>query len=97
MLYSFLNGLPPPICLIAHNGHLYGFPLLKAEMENIGTTLNRQTMCEDSHAGIQNIFKERDEVMKIQDVEIEEAKQTEDRMIIEDKHGLHYLVCTIQQ
>ena len=39
MLNSFLNRLPSPACLIAHNGDLYDFNLLKAEMENIRTAL----------------------------------------------------------
>ena len=65
------------MCLIAHNGDIFDFPLLKAEMNNIGTTLNSEKISADSYTGIKEIFKKRDEVTKIQDAEIEEAKQTE--------------------
>jgi hypothetical protein len=41
MISSFLNCLPSPVCLIVHNGDLYDFSLSKAEMDNIGKTLNK--------------------------------------------------------
>ena len=64
MLSSVLNRLPSPVCLIAHNGDLYDFPLLQEEMDNIGTSLNSQIMCADSYTGIKDIFKKRNEVKK---------------------------------
>ena len=85
MLNSFLNRLPSPVCLIAHNGDLYDFPLLKAEMENIGTALSSEIMCADSYTGIKDIFKKRDEIIQIQDSEILEAKQIKERQIIEEE------------
>ena len=36
LLNSFIDWLPTPLCLVAHNGDLYDFPLLKAELENAG-------------------------------------------------------------
>ena len=32
---SFLSRLKPPVCLIAHNGYGFDFPLLRAEVENL--------------------------------------------------------------
>ena len=52
-------------------------------MNNIGTTLNSEKISADSYTGIKDIFKKRDEVTKIQDAEIEEAKQTKARKAIE--------------
>jgi three prime repair exonuclease-1 len=42
MLNIFLTRLPSPVCIVAHNGNLYDFPLLKAEMEKAGTKLESQ-------------------------------------------------------
>ena len=57
MLNSFINRLPSPVCLLAHNGDVYDFPLLKPELENIGKTLNRQIRCSDSYIGIKEVFR----------------------------------------
>ena len=32
LINNFLSSLPSPICLVAHNGNAYDFPLLKAEL-----------------------------------------------------------------
>ena len=39
MLNMFLDRLPAPVCLVAHNGDFYDFPLLKAELEKVGVQL----------------------------------------------------------
>lgn len=36
IVLSFLNRLKRPVCLIAHNGSQFDFPLLKAEIEKLG-------------------------------------------------------------
>jgi DNA polymerase III epsilon subunit-like protein len=59
LLKNFLVRLPSPICLVAHNGSLYDFPLLKAEMKKTGTALGSQILCADSYVGIREIFKKR--------------------------------------
>ena len=57
LLNSFLARLPAPLCLVAHNGDLYDFPLLKAELEKAGITLPPDTLCADSYVGMKEIFK----------------------------------------
>jgi DNA polymerase III epsilon subunit-like protein len=57
LINNFLARLPGPLCLVAHNGDLYDFPLLKAELEKAKTTLLSKTLCADSYVGIQEIFK----------------------------------------
>ena len=42
-------------------------------------------MCADFYTGIKDIFIKRDEVMKIQDEEIEEATRTKERIFIEEE------------
>ena len=60
LLNSFLDRLPSPVCLVAHNGDLYDFPLLKAEMEHSGTELGYHLLCADSYVGIKELFKNKD-------------------------------------
>ena len=60
LLNSFLDRLPAPLCLVAHNGDLYDFPLLKSELEKAGINLPSNTLCADSYVGIKEIFKNRE-------------------------------------
>lgn len=49
IIYSFLNRLKKPICLVAHNGHRFDFPIFKAEIDKLGkvvtssSSLTRET------------------------------------------------------
>ena len=61
LLNSFLSHLPSPVCLVAHNGDAYDFPLLKAEMEKVNTPLDPLILCVDSYIGIKNIYKRKQE------------------------------------
>ena len=45
---------------MAHNGDQYDFPLLKAELKKIGTSLPSDTLCADSYPGLKEIFRERE-------------------------------------
>ena len=66
LINSFLARLPKPLCLVAHNGDLYDFPLLKAELEKAGVTLPCDTMCADSYVGIKEIFKRSEDALQLQ-------------------------------
>jgi hypothetical protein len=39
MLKTFLSRVPLPVCLVAHNGNMYDFPLLLAELVKTGAEL----------------------------------------------------------
>ena len=45
--------------MVAHNGNLFDFPLLKAEMEKVSSTLGPAILLVDSYIGIKEIFKSR--------------------------------------
>lgn len=52
LLQAFLSRMPSPMCLIAHNGMKFDFPLLKAELASrnevivfIQSCLLRETFC----------------------------------------------------
>jgi hypothetical protein len=49
------------VCLIAHNGNAYDFPLLKAELENLGTKLDAEILCADAYRGIKDFFCKKEE------------------------------------
>lgn len=48
LLNTFLKRQKEPICLVAHNGHGYDFPLLRAELCAIHETLPSSVLCADS-------------------------------------------------
>ena len=58
LLIGFLARLPPPICLVAHNGNLYDFPLLKAELEKVNIQMSPDILCADSYVGFKSLFQE---------------------------------------
>ncbi|KAK3921359.1 Three prime repair exonuclease 2 [Frankliniella fusca] len=51
MLISFLERMPPPVCLVAHNGLKFDFPLLKAELSAKSQSLPDSILCADSLLG----------------------------------------------
>ena len=62
MLNIFLDRLPAPVCLVAHNGDFYDFPLLKAELEKVSVQLKPTILCADSYIGIKAIFENRNNI-----------------------------------
>ena len=69
LLNNFLERLPTPICLVAHNGNEYDFPLLKAEMEKVGIQLGSDILCADSYIGVKAIFQKRKETIDAEETE----------------------------
>ena len=59
LLNAFLARLPSPVCLVAHNGQMYDFPLLKAEMQQASRKLESRILYIDSLIGIKKIVSER--------------------------------------
>ena len=69
LLKNFLDRLPTPVCLVAHNGDSYDFPLLKAEMEKVCVQLSSGIFSADSYIGMKAIFKKRNELISAVDSE----------------------------
>lgn len=55
LLNTFLKRQMSPVCLIAHNGHSFDFPLLKAELIAIGESLPEDVLCGDSLAAFRDL------------------------------------------
>ncbi|XP_076092360.1 uncharacterized protein LOC143063843 [Mytilus galloprovincialis] len=47
-IHNFLNRLPSPVCLLAHNGNKYDYPLLLKELQRGGKILSPELLCADS-------------------------------------------------
>jgi DNA polymerase III epsilon subunit-like protein len=81
LINSFLALLPSPVCLVAHNGNAYDFPLLKAELEKSGTKLDSKILCVDSYVGIKEIFMKRSDLSKKEGVGKIKSKESADLKI----------------
>lgn len=81
LINNFLSCLPSPVCLIAHNGNAYDFPLLKAELENAGVQLGPEIFCADSYVGIKEIFAKRRNRFEREETKKEEYIQKEEMKI----------------
>ena len=55
-LTPFLTRLYPPVCLVAHNGDKFDFPLLLAELFNANGSPIDGLFCCDSLQGARHIF-----------------------------------------
>lgn len=47
-LQAFLSRQERPVCLVAHNGFDYDFPLLRTELQRLGARLPHDTLCLDT-------------------------------------------------
>ena len=48
LVQSFLNRHEQPICLVAHNGNKFDFPVFKSELQNISRDLHGDIFCADT-------------------------------------------------
>ena len=82
LLNSFLSLLPAPVCLVAHNGNDYDFPLLKAELDKIGMQLKSDILCIDSYVGIREMFKKEKDIVNSGNKTVTEVKLTKENNIV---------------
>ncbi|XP_072944312.1 uncharacterized protein [Epargyreus clarus] len=54
----FLNELPKPVCLVAHNGNSFDFKLLRSEYKDAGADLPDDLYCVDTLWGFKHILKD---------------------------------------
>ena len=60
LLEAWLSRLPGPVCLVAHNGDNYDYPLLLAEVKRTGEALGSEILCADTWVGIREILQQRE-------------------------------------
>lgn len=50
LLSHFLLQLPQPVCLVAHNGDEFDFPIIQRQLKTLNMTLPENLCCVDSLA-----------------------------------------------
>jgi hypothetical protein len=70
------------VCLVAHNGNAFDFPLLKAELEKAGTQLKSDILCIDSYIGKKKIFKKEKVIIDLENKTVSDVKLTEENNIV---------------
>ena len=85
LLKIFLSRLPLPVCLVAHNGNMYDFPLLQAELEKTGVELGLNILCVDSYVGIKEIYKRNRGCSLAEEVNLVRKKVWEEKDTFEEE------------
>ncbi|XP_051789484.1 three prime repair exonuclease 2-like [Erpetoichthys calabaricus] len=57
LLRSFLERQAPPVCLVAHNGFKFDFPLLRTELTRQEADLPDNVFCADSYQALRQILE----------------------------------------
>merc|ERR1711902_337 len=66
------------VCLVAHNGDKYDFPLLQAELAKCQAGLSEEILCVDSYLGCRKIHSDRLEQGAFEEEFEEEFEEQED-------------------
>ncbi|VEN45237.1 unnamed protein product [Callosobruchus maculatus] len=61
MINTFIEHNIPPVCLVAHNGNRFDFPILRKEINNANVPLVEDVYCIDSLTMFRDISKETSE------------------------------------
>eukprot|EP00088_Acartia_fossae_P011725 TRINITY_DN15973_c0_g1_i6.p1 TRINITY_DN15973_c0_g1~~TRINITY_DN15973_c0_g1_i6.p1 ORF type:complete len:436 (-),score=89.43 TRINITY_DN15973_c0_g1_i6:732-2039(-) len=62
LMQQFLYSLAPPVCLVAHNGDRFDFPVLNKELKLAGIKLKSNLLCCDSLKFLRTHFKKKDDI-----------------------------------
>ncbi|XP_031619749.1 three prime repair exonuclease 2-like [Contarinia nasturtii] len=73
LLNSFLNQLNKPICMVAHNGNGFDFPLLRRQLQKLNRSFDDDILCVDSLA----IFREIDKCTIVKQTALDELMNTD--------------------
>ncbi len=90
LIRGFLNGLAKPVCLVAHNGLRYDYPLLLSEIvkavgeEHSKSVISDEVLCLDSLPTMREIFAEEKEVATR--LEVEEVSSLVAQGVMDDVH-----------
>lgn len=91
---NFLSLLREPVCLVAHNGNRFDFPILRAEIHKTGNELSEDILCVDSLLAFRQLHQQ--EVQDInKTIQTQEAREAE--LPIEFQDGFDELLCSIAE
>ncbi|KRG03178.1 uncharacterized protein LOC6576864 isoform X2 [Drosophila mojavensis] len=61
LIKRFVEHLPPPVCLVAHNGWPFDFPIIKQALGKVNISLPASTLCVDSLSAFMAIDDKRND------------------------------------
>ncbi|KAM4664406.1 three prime repair exonuclease 2 [Discoglossus pictus] len=64
LVNEFLHRQAQPVCLVAHNGYFYDFPLLKTELQQQNEDFLSSLLCLDSLSAFRNVDKKENHELK---------------------------------
>ncbi|XP_064547706.1 uncharacterized protein LOC135435349 [Drosophila montana] len=68
MILRFLEHLRPPVCLVAHNGWAFDFPIIKQALDKLNINLPASTLCVDSLRAFMEIDDKRSDEIFVENV-----------------------------
>lgn len=86
---SFIEHLQKPVCLVAHNGNGFDFPILRAEVEKLGADLPSDLLCVDSLVAFRDLYSAEN------GVRTSKAANDSSDIPIELQDGYDMLLCSV--
>lgn len=91
LINQFLESQEKPICLVAHNGNRFDFPILKTEIHRTGEQLLDDVLCIDSLEAFRNLHKQ-----SYDETTVQESETTSTATVpLEFQDGFDQLLCEI--
>lgn len=92
LINQFLETQEKPICLVAHNGKRFDFPILRTEIHRTGEQFLDDVLCVDSLEAFRDLHKQREEAAEI----VQETEVTSTVAVpVEFQDGYDELLCQI--
>lgn len=70
MIVNFLNHNPKPICLVAHNGNRFDYPILRTEISKTGCKFPDDILCIDSLLAFRVLEKQEPVQLRFYDLDL---------------------------
>lgn len=100
-LITFLQDLPRPVCLIAHNGYAFDFKILLAECNDAGVSLPEDLFCVDSLVGFRALLKNSNlshkDFENVTSLESRNSKSDDDDLLTDDEDEWSELCLTNEE
>ncbi|PSN44945.1 hypothetical protein C0J52_16471 [Blattella germanica] len=81
ILACFIKRFPQPVCLVAHNGIKFDFPLLQQEIQKLGKEFPDHILCADSLLGFRELLNGRNLHLRQDKVQPSNSDTNEKTMI----------------
>lgn len=96
LIKNFLNAHQKPICIVAHNGNRFDYPILRAELSRQNCNLDNDVLCIDSLEAFKQIELGANKIPKAEHKQIPvEFSDGYDQILVEAAEALEK--CLIRQ